>query len=674
MPVRNIAWLLSLCIAGGAALAYAWVTPVFDTPSFLRVLLFAVIGVAGLLSIFLFPQFKSSGRTVLAIWIPAIILRFMLLPTAPSDDVSRYLWEGQLVRAGASPYAQSVDADSVSQYRDAHWEAMNHKERPTAYPPLSELAFAAVGAVSYHPLAYKLFFVLADLLTLGGVLRLLRGRGLGIQYSGFYALCPVVLISYAGEGHFDALMVAPLVWALCAYDSGRPKLAVFLASVATGVKWITLPLIPFFAGKRLLAGALVSVATLFIPALLFWDSLGALFAGLFEFGGASSFNGPVYDLLLLGLDLPRGVCTGLVVLTLGAVAVWRWLCRECDSLDSHLRWILGALIVLSPTVHFWYLAWILPFVCLRPSLPWLTFSVTAGAYFFVWTNAADGAGWGLTLWQKCIFWGPFFIACLYELWSTRGAVLRCRPRFENALNPTVAMVIPTLNAAADLQRAFASIEVQTHPVNAVIVVDANSQDDTVRIAEAASLPVRVLSSEAGRGMQIAAGIEDSKTDWVVVLHADAKLAADAVECLLRGVAANPCVVGGALGQRFMEPHAELLPIEMLNDARALLTRTAFGDQVQFFHRETTVVRELMPKQPLMEDVESSWRTRESGGFLYLGQPCRVSHQKWNSKDWLKRFKLVMRLVSRYRFARLRGRDHAKQLSRELYQEYYPPRK
>lgn len=672
MPIRNVAWLFSLCVAGGTALAYAWVTPIFDAPSFLRVLFFAGLGVAGLLSVFLFPQFKSNGMAVLAIWIPAIILRLLLLPTAPSDDVSRYLWEGQLVRAGVSPYAQSVDADSVSRYRDAHWEAMNHKERPTAYPPLSELAFAAVGTVSYHPLAYKFFFVLADLLTLGGVLRLLRGRGLGIQYSGFYALCPVVLISYAGEGHFDALMVAPLVWALCAYECGRLKLAVFLASVATGVKWITLPLIPFFAGKRLLAGAVVSVATLLAPALLFWDSLEALFVGLFVFGGTSSFNGPVYDLLLLGLDLPRGVCTGLVVSTLLAIVVWRWLCRERDSLDSHLRWILGALIVLSPTVHLWYLAWILPFVCLRPSLPWLTFSVTAGAYLWVWTNAAAGAGWGLALWQKYVFWGPFFVACLYELWSTRGAVLRCRRRFEDASNPTVAVVIPTLNAAADLPRALASIEAQTRPVDAVLVVDAHSQDDTVRIAAGAALPVQVLSSEAGRGLQIAAGIEGSMADWVVVLHADAELAVDAVECLLHGVAWNPCVIGGALGQRFMETNAELLPIELLNDVRALFTRTAFGDQVQFFHRKTAVARELMPRQPLMEDVESSWRTRESGGFLYLGQPCRVSHQKWNSKDWLRRFELVIRLVSRYRFARLRGRDHAKQLSRELYREYYPP--
>ncbi|MFQ3271231.1 MAG: hypothetical protein ACI9A1_001554, partial [Lentimonas sp.] len=409
MPSRNIAWFVCLCVAGGASLAYALVTSSFDSSGGLRVLLFTVIGLFGTLSIFLFPQFQSSTRVAWAIWLPAIVLRLLLLPTAPSDDVSRYLWEGQLVRAGVSPYEQTVDADSVSQYRDVHWEQMNHKDKPTAYPPLSELVFAAIGAAWYHPFTYKVFFVLMDLLTLGGVLRLLRRRGLGVEYSGFYALCPVVLISYAGEAHFDALMLAPLVWALWAYESGRRTLAVVLASIATGVKWIALPLIPFFAGKRLVVGACVAVAALLLPALYFYDSLDALVQGLFTFGGTRSFNGLLYDCLLLGLDLPRAICSGIVLFLFGAVILWRWLWRDRVSLDSHLRWILGALIVLSPTVHLWYLAWILPFVCLRPSLPWITFSLTGGVYFFVWTNAS----WGLQLWQQCLFWGPFVLACLY---------------------------------------------------------------------------------------------------------------------------------------------------------------------------------------------------------------------------------------------------------------------
>ena len=724
MTIRFLVWLGLLSVAAVAAFFYGQVTVSFDTPSWWRVSWFPVIGLAGTLSVFLFaspspadlrPQFKGGRAVVLAIWIPAIVLRLLMLPTAVSDDVSRYLFEGKLVREGISPYAQSADAESIAQYRDAQWQAMNHKDKPTAYPPLAELAFAAIGGVSYQSLAYKIAFVLADLLTLGAVLQLLRRRGLSLAFSGLYALNPIVLIAYAGEAHFDSLMVAALVWAVCAAEAGRTQWAVALVSVATGIKWITLPLIPFFAGKRLVVGAVIAVGVLLLPALYFCDGLDSLLNALFAFGGTRSFNGLLYDCLLLGLNVPRAVCSGIVMVLFAAVILWRWLWRERAPLDCHLRWILGALIVLSPTVHFWYLAWLLPFVCLRPSLPWVTFSLTGGVYFCVWMNA----DWCLELWQQCLFWGPFVLACVYEVWSTNGRCVWpvCRRGARGSDTPValfspqpsteqrdksvastslkqlpgedradgvtgkvdarplqIAVVIPTLNAAAELPDALASVERQSVAVSQVVVVDAGSTDETVQLAESSSLPVTVLTSRRGRGVQIATGIEAARADWVVVLHADAVLAPNAIECLVRAVGGDRSMIGGALGQRFAAGNPELLPIELLNDLRAVFSRTAFGDQVQFFHRETALRYELMPKQPLMEDVESSWRTRECGGFVFLSQPCLVSHQKWDPQEWLTRFRLVMRIVSKYRWARMRGRRHAEALSEELYAEYYSVRK
>ena len=663
-----------LFVAAIIAFSYSQVTVSFDAPSIWRVVLFSVLGVVGLLSVFLFPQFKSGRAVCFAIWIPAILLRVFLLPTDVSDDVSRYLFEGKLVSVGVSPYSQTADAESLVPYRDAQWAMMNHKDKPTAYPPLAQIIFTAIGAVSYQPLAYKLVFVLADLLALGAVLKLLKRRGLGLAFSGFYALNPVVLMAYSGEAHFDSLMVAALMWALCAYEAGHKNWAIALASVATGIKCITLPLMPFFLGRRWIVGAFISAVILLLPAVYFFDSIQALLHGLFAFGGMRNFNGMVYDCLLYGVGLPRHVCNGSVLGVFAAVILWRWLWRDRAPLDSHLRWILGTLIVVSPTMHFWYLAWMVPLVCLRPSLPWLTFSITAGSYFFVWINASGESGWSLELWQQYVFWGPFVLSCMYEVWSTKGRVLRPTVRSVGSNAPSVAVIIPTLNAAVTLREALESIQRQTIEVSEVIVVDAGSTDTTLQILDTSSLPIRVLSSDRGRGVQIAAGIEVAETDWVLVLHADAVLAVNAVECILRAVSCDRTIIGGALGQRFKGQTPELLPIEVLNDMRALFTRTAFGDQVQFFHRATALRYELMPKQPLMEDVESSWRMREQGGFVFLNQPCVVSHAKWNPQEWLKRFSLVMRIVSKYRWTRMRGRRHAEALSEELYTEYYSIKK
>ena len=72
----------------------------------------------------------------------------------------------------------------------------------------------------------------------------------------------------------------------------------------------------------------------------------------------------------------------------------------------------------------------------------------------------------------------------------------------------------------------------------------------------------------------------------------------------------------------------------------------------------------------MEDVESSWRVRECGEFIFLGQPGRSSHRKWQTQNWARRFALVLRLLSRYRWERLKSRSKAEALSRQLYAEYY----
>ena len=671
--MRHLRWLLwssSVLVAALAAAGYAQATPSFDASGGPRVLCFVLIAVFGFAGIFLAPRLSRRATLWCLLVLPALLLRMLLLPVPASDDVNRYIWEGQLVRDGVSPYAHTADAPEWAAYRNSYWDKMNHKDRRTAYPPLAEWSFALTTALGDPVFGFKLWVVLADLLALVGLVALLRRRGLPVLYAGFYAFNPVVLVAFAGEAHFDAFVVAALVWAVWAYDAGYRHGAVALAGVATGLKWVTLPLLPFFARFSYVGPALVLLAVLALPALPFWETLPQLFTGLLDFGGGTSFNGPIYTLLNGFFGWPRELCLFLVATFFGAVVGWRWWLRADSGLDQQIRWVLGALLVCAPTVHFWYLTWILPFVCLRPTMPWVFLSLSSGVYFMVWSRAAEGLGWGLSAGQQFWFWGPFVLGLLYEVWSTRGRCALAPGRATGDAPESIAVVIPTLNAEGHLSAALKSVACQEPPVSEVILVDGGSTDGTRAVAEAAPLPVRLLDCETGRGNQIAKGIEAATAEWVIVLHADARLEPRACEVLLRAVRAMPRVIGGAFGQRFEGQHPELVPIEVLNDLRALFSRTSFGDQVQFFHRSSAVQFDLMPRQPLMEDVESSWRVREQGEFLFLGYPSEVCHRRWHAAEWFRRFALVMRLVSRYRWARLRGRDKVQQLSCELYKEYY----
>lgn len=673
MRIRLIVWSICMALTMGANLAYSLVTSEYDTAHYGRVVWFVCAGATGLVSVFLMPNLETRCARIGALFGPAILLRCILLLAAPSDDVNRYLWEGRLVNEGISPYAQTADSPELEAYRDMYWVEMNHKDKATAYPPLTELSFAVMTRIAYHPMSVKVFYAFMDLVVLGGIIALLRRRGLSVGYAAFYSLNPLALVAFAGEGHFDVLMLAAVVWGLWAWDCGRRQLAISLIALATGIKWITLPLIPFFLQKQWLRGALLAGIILALPAVYFWETLPALFNGLLAFGGSGSFNGPIYESLLLGLGLSRELCTGVVLVVFAGIVGWRWTLRAEQSMETHIRWILGGLILLSPTVHFWYLVWILPFVCLRPSLPWLSFSLSAGIYFMVWMHQASGVGWSLSVLERLIFWGPFTLALVYELWSTRGRVLCARKRIgvDGGEVPSISVVIPIYNVGDRLHVALNSIEAQTRQVTSIILVEAGDIEATrVQVSERRCAP-RVISSELGRGQQIATGIEAAASDWVIVLHADGQLPVDAVEKLQMAAVSDPNLIGGAFGQRFVEQTLVLVLIEALNDFRALLTRTAFGDQVQFFHRESALCYGLMPKQPLMEDVESSWRIREQGTFVYLGAFSAVSAEKWIQTGWWRRIRLVFSLIARYRWARLRGPAAAEALSGELYQAYYP---
>jgi hypothetical protein len=140
--------------------------------------------------------------------------------------------------------------------------------------------------------------------------------------------------------------------------------------------------------------------------------------------------------------------------------------------------------------------------------------------------------------------------------------------------------------------------------------------------------------------------------------------------LAKALRAAPETVGGAFGQRFKPESVRTLPIELLNDARSLLAQMPFGDQVQFFRRDLAIPYDLVPAQPLMEDVELSLRLRRLGPTLHLGTNAISRASRWNHTPWLQRFWLIVRLFSRYRLTRRWSYRRAAALADELYERYY----
>lgn len=356
----------------------------------------------------------------------ALVLRLAFLPLLPglTDDPFRYIWDGWLQLEGINPYKFVPSDPALKAFQDTDlYEKLNSQEYYSIYPPLSQ-GFFALGALFYNGSWVPAYYVLKAVFVvveLGGVLllsRLTTARNVLL-----YAWNPLVLIEVAGQGHTEALLIPFLFLALWAVRRKKGGLASVAIAGAGFVKIYPFALGPYllrrFGWRAVWPGALMVVG-LSIPyaapyALSHVKASVDLFAELFEFNAGlyyfvkhllwawtgadwSKTIGPVFRGLFL---------TSLPVLYL--LDAWRdWSFRRACLL------LLGTFLLLSTTVHPWYL---LPVIGLgvmgpRPSWHWLWLGACSiGTYLFY----VDGPYWPW-IW---IGWGGAGLLVLLSAHETR---------------------------------------------------------------------------------------------------------------------------------------------------------------------------------------------------------------------------------------------------------------
>ncbi|MDE3084074.1 MAG: glycosyltransferase [Verrucomicrobiota bacterium] len=649
--------LLLLCGAIGHSV---WI---YNHPVY-RVAGFALLLPAGLAVTFLWPRGQTRRVQIAGLLLLAFAARLALLPHPADSDANRYLWEGRLLRHGESPYTHVTSAPEWAPLRDHYWWGMNQKGLRAIYPPLAEWTFAAVGAISYSPIALKLLFIAFDLGVVALLLAMLSARTLPLRLAGLYAFNPVPLIGFAGEAHFDAMLLFFVLLAVWLRERRSIGWSWVALAFAVQMKLVAVLLIPLFARRGGWRTAWMAVLIIALPFLPYWRDLGAWFEGVRHFGADLAFNGSIHALAwkILG-DRPTAarLCGALLLVWVVVVAF-----IHRDSARGAF-WALGGLIVLSPTVHYWYLSWALVFLPLFPSLAWLTLSGMMALYFLAFSEAQAGRMWGLPPWTQIVIWTTFGLVL------ARDAVIALRPLLRvKKLSPaepirTLAVIVPTLNESETLRACLDSIAKMSSPPDEVIVADGGSTDATREIA--ARCGTTLLLAERGRGRQIATGVSAAQSDAVLVVHADSLVAPDVGRRVCEALNANPAAIGGAVGQRFAANSFPLCIIEMLNEIRAVFFGVSFGDQGQFFRRPRLMADGGFPQLPLMEDVEFSLRVRArtTSPMLYLGGGILSSDRRWQKESWLKRCVTVVAMTGLYRLRRRR----AAEFTAALYRKYYP---
>ena len=196
------------------------------------------------------------------------------------------------------------------------------------------------------------------------------------------------------------------------------------------------------------------------------------------------------------------------------------------------------------------------------------------------------------------------------------------------MNP-ISAVIPTLEAARSLPATLAALG---ENVAEIVIADAGSRDGTAEIGR--SLGARVITAPRGRGPQLAAGIAAARHDWLLLLHADTRLAPGWEQAANTLIAQKPHTAGYF---RFTldsdNPRARRLERQVAWRCRTLAL--PYGDQALLISRPLLTAVGGMRPLPLMEDVDLIRRLGRAR-LTPLDAAALTSATRWERDGWTRR--------------------------------------
>ena len=384
----------------------------------------------GIMSLGFIASWRLKSLNAWWFWLIAIAIRLIILPMYPGDDVWRYVWEGYIQNQGISPYDFAPNAVELIPYRTEWWSLINNNHTSAIYPPLAQLGFRILAAISLHWLLFKAAFILADLLICW-----LLTRKFSYLPTTFYAWNPLVIYSFAGGAHYDSWFILPLVaaWLLWEQNSKllntnnkQGKIFYYLLTalaigISIAIKWVSLPILAFVTWKTWSKINLKSAIIVFICGIL-----PLCLASL-------NFCTPESCSLIptSSTFVSHGRSAGLIPYFLGKI--WStsrntnsifaiplslsviFLLVKAGNLQQFIQGYFFALLTISPIIHGWYFTWIIPFAVATKNLGVRLVSISAFIYFALpYRQALGNKYWRLSAIETLCLWLPFVIGYFWN--------------------------------------------------------------------------------------------------------------------------------------------------------------------------------------------------------------------------------------------------------------------
>ncbi|MGB5366805.1 MAG: hypothetical protein WBM75_07780 [Polyangiales bacterium] len=335
-------------------------------------------------------------------------------PPLLSDDLYRYLWEGRIWLEGFNPYRLAPDDPALAPLRDEVWLKINNRPIGSIYPPLSQLIFLFAAWVGGQAWTVKLLALFAQAVTAAFVARISKSSRAPLAL----ALNPLLLSESALNGHLDILCGLALLvtaWALTQQRYVRAGLAV---SAAVGLKFVGLALLPLFVRRpKALLGAAFASVLLLVPLVVSRAPVDPV-SGAWQFASRWRGNESLFVLADWGsrqglgdtsADLAARAMMVLAFLVLSAVVVK----RRVPSVAA-ARFLIWSVLLLSPQVHPWYLAWLLPLELIAggsAGLFWSAAVLCAYAPLDLWVSQGV---WRMPPWLQVFEYSIVVLALIFD--------------------------------------------------------------------------------------------------------------------------------------------------------------------------------------------------------------------------------------------------------------------
>jgi len=328
-------------------------------------------------------EFVDVPRRFLFLTIAAaLLIRLSFISSAPigSDDIFRYMWDGKVQSAGFNPYLFAPDSSALGHLHSRLLPlSVNHPDMKSPYFPLSEWYFCISYQLSGEAVwGYKLLLFLAEVATIAGLFLLLTALEIPNKYVLLYALCPLAIIEFGLDGHVDALGFPFLMFGLLAHFRGKRLASLVLMALSISIKPVAIVILPIFLlseqtwkGRiQVIAVPAATIALQYFPYVLSSNP----FEALLVFAKNWSFNGVMFESLYLFLannQTSRLICAILLAIVLLIL----YLSRK-NTFDK-IYFSMLLLLLFSPVVHPWYVAWLIILLPLTNRWSGIIFAATA---------------------------------------------------------------------------------------------------------------------------------------------------------------------------------------------------------------------------------------------------------------------------------------------------------